>query len=83
MSVGNIPYNTCTDLGSWLVRSITVAISFMPPKAIRRVFPPMVSGVTIILIGVALITAGFQVQPSPPFLSGLDPLLAENLYKRP
>lgn len=39
---------------------ITVAISFMPPKAIRRVFPPMVSGVTIILIGVALITAGFE-----------------------
>lgn len=45
-----------------LTRSITVGISFMPPKAIRRVFPPMVSGVTIILIGVALITAGFEVR---------------------
>jgi xanthine/uracil permease len=25
----------------------TIAISFMPPRAVRRVFPPMISGITI------------------------------------
>lgn len=28
----------------------TIAISFMPPRAVRRVFPPMISGVTIFLV---------------------------------
>lgn len=38
----------------------TIAISFMPPRAVRRVFPPMISGVTIFLIGAALIETGMQ-----------------------
>ena len=41
--------------------SVTIAISFMPPVAVKRVFPPLVSGVTITLIGAALIAAGFKV----------------------
>eukprot|EP00884_Botryococcus_braunii_P021003 jgi/Botrbrau1/7587/Bobra.0159s0036.1 len=39
---------------------IVLLISFMPAKLIRRLFPPMVSGVTIFLIGAALIKSGFQ-----------------------
>lgn len=36
----------------------TVAISFLPPRAVRRIFPPMITGVTIFLIGAALIGTG-------------------------
>jgi uracil-xanthine permease len=38
----------------------TIAISFMPPRAVRRVFPPMVTGITIFLIGAALIGTGMK-----------------------
>lgn len=38
----------------------TIAISFLPPRAVRRIFPPMVTGVTIFLIGAALIGTGMQ-----------------------
>ncbi|EXJ89166.1 uric acid-xanthine permease [Capronia epimyces CBS 606.96] len=39
---------------------IEVAISFMPPKALQRIFPPIVTGPTVMLIGVHLIQSGFQ-----------------------
>ncbi|KAK9845023.1 hypothetical protein WJX74_009785 [Apatococcus lobatus] len=38
----------------------SVALSFMPPRMLKRVFPPIVTGVTIFLIGASLITAGIQ-----------------------
>ena len=38
----------------------SVALSFMPPKMLKRVFPPVVTGVTIFLIGASLITAGID-----------------------
>lgn len=38
----------------------TVAISFCPPKTLRRIFPPFVTGTCIILIGVSLIATGFE-----------------------
>ena len=38
----------------------SVALSFMPPRMLKRVFPPVVTGVTIFLIGASLITAGIQ-----------------------
>lgn len=43
---------------TWLV----VAISFMPEKMVKRIFPPLVPGVTIFLIGAALIGTGFLVR---------------------
>lgn len=35
-------------------------ISFMPIKIIRKIFPPIVCAVTIIMIGIHLISAGFK-----------------------
>ena len=40
---------------------IEIAISFLPPKVIKKVFPPIVTGPTVLLIGVDLIGAsGFK-----------------------
>lgn len=39
---------------------VQVAISFCPPKTLRRIFPPFVTGTCIILIGVSLIATGFE-----------------------
>ncbi|KAK9815474.1 hypothetical protein WJX72_004255 [[Myrmecia] bisecta] len=57
MSQGNTfdeAYGRC--LGTLMVCSwVVVAMSFMPPRVIRRVFPPLVPGVVIFLIGASLI----------------------------
>lgn len=37
-----------------------VAVSFCPPRILRRIFPPIVTGTYLILLGVSLIGAGFQ-----------------------
>lgn len=48
-------------LGTLLVSTISPALlSFMSIKAIRRVFPPIVTGVTIMLIGIHLTGAGLN-----------------------
>ncbi|OBT45242.1 hypothetical protein VE00_03669 [Pseudogymnoascus sp. WSF 3629] len=39
---------------------ILVLISFMPAKMIQKVFPPIVTGPTVMLIGVSLIQSGFN-----------------------
>ncbi|KFY73436.1 hypothetical protein V499_06492 [Pseudogymnoascus sp. VKM F-103] len=39
---------------------ILVLISFMPAKMIQNVFPPIVTGPTVMLIGVSLIQSGFN-----------------------
>ncbi|OAP56306.1 hypothetical protein AYL99_09485 [Fonsecaea erecta] len=39
---------------------VEIALSFLPPKALRKIFPPIVTGPTVILIGVSLIESGFQ-----------------------
>ena len=39
---------------------IEILMSFTPPKILKRVFPPIVTGPTVLLIGVNLITSGFQ-----------------------
>jgi xanthine/uracil permease len=38
-----------------------VMLSFLPYKALKRIFPPIVTGVTILLIGVNLVAVGFKV----------------------
>ncbi|KAK2023204.1 uracil-xanthine permease [Colletotrichum zoysiae] len=45
---------------SALCALIEIAISFMPPKIMLRVFPPIVTGPTVMLIGINLIGSGFQ-----------------------
>lgn len=39
---------------------VQVLASFCPPKTLRRIFPPIVTGTCIILIGVSLIATGFE-----------------------
>ncbi|KAK0713144.1 permease family-domain-containing protein [Lasiosphaeria miniovina] len=39
---------------------LEILISFIPPKAMLRIFPPIVTGPTVMLIGVSLIESGFQ-----------------------
>ncbi|WPG99426.1 Hypothetical protein R9X50_00224000 [Acrodontium crateriforme] len=37
-----------------------VLMSFAPPKVLKKVFPPLVTGPTVLLIGASLITSGFE-----------------------
>lgn len=39
---------------------LEIAMSFTSPRILKRVFPPLVTGPTVLLIGVKLITTGFQ-----------------------
>ncbi|XTI94704.1 Xanthine/uracil permease [Cenococcum geophilum] len=39
---------------------VEIALSFFPPKTLRKVFPPIVTGPTVMLIGVSLIGTGFK-----------------------
>ncbi|EMC93459.1 hypothetical protein BAUCODRAFT_37143 [Baudoinia panamericana UAMH 10762] len=39
---------------------IEVAMSFTPPRILRKIFPPLVTGPTVLLIGVSLIASGFE-----------------------
>ncbi|KAF7561448.1 hypothetical protein G7046_g2691 [Stylonectria norvegica] len=48
-------------LGTAAVCSLTeILISFIPPKILLRLFPPIVTGPTVMLIGIHLIESGFQ-----------------------
>ncbi|CAK4024303.1 Purine permease [Lecanosticta acicola] len=39
---------------------LEVLMSFLPPKTLKRLFPPLVTGPTVLLIGVSLISSGFE-----------------------
>ncbi|KAK1753562.1 uric acid-xanthine permease [Echria macrotheca] len=39
---------------------LEILLSFTPPKALLRIFPPLVTGPTVMLIGISLIQSGFQ-----------------------
>ena len=39
---------------------LEISLSFMTPSALKRLFPPVVTGPTVMLIGVSLIESGFQ-----------------------
>ncbi|CAK7265755.1 hypothetical protein SEPCBS119000_001674 [Sporothrix epigloea] len=43
-----------------LASLIEILMSFLPPKLMLRIFPPIVTGPTVMLIGVSLIQSGFQ-----------------------
>jgi xanthine/uracil permease len=43
-------------LGTFMVCSfLEMAMAFIPPKKLRRIFPPLVTGITVVMIGVSLI----------------------------
>ncbi|CCX30281.1 Similar to Purine permease; acc. no. P48777 [Pyronema omphalodes CBS 100304] len=39
---------------------VEIGLSFLPPRVLRKLFPPLVTGPTVMLIGVHLIESGFQ-----------------------
>jgi xanthine/uracil permease len=39
---------------------LEIGLSFLPPRFLRKLFPPLVTGPTVMLIGVHLIETGFQ-----------------------
>ena len=39
---------------------LEIALSFCPPKILKKVFPPIVSGTAVFLIGASLIGSGVQ-----------------------
>ncbi len=39
---------------------LEVALSFLPPAILQRVFPPVVTGPVVLLIGVSLVETGFE-----------------------
>ncbi|KAG0098576.1 hypothetical protein BGZ93_011105 [Podila epicladia] len=61
---GATVYEACPEawgafLGTCMVCSLLpILLSFMPPKVLKRIFPPIVTGVTVLLIGVHLVTSG-------------------------
>lgn len=38
---------------------LEIGLSFMPPKALKKAFPPLVTGPVVLLIGVNLIGTGY------------------------
>lgn len=39
---------------------LEILMSFIPPKMLKKIFPPIVTGPTVMLIGVSLISSAFQ-----------------------
>ena len=65
-TTGAQTFEPCPDawgayLGTCMVCALLpIILSFVPPRALKRVFPPIVTGVTVMLIGVNLVTSGMQ-----------------------
>ncbi|KAI9260795.1 permease family-domain-containing protein [Sporodiniella umbellata] len=63
---GTVSYLPCPKawgaiLGTSMVCSFfEIGMSFLPPKTIRRLFPPIVSGTTILLIGCSVISTALK-----------------------
>ncbi|KAI1312624.1 hypothetical protein EDD11_002933 [Mortierella claussenii] len=59
-------FSSCPDafgafLGTCMVCSLLpIGLSFLPPRVLKKVFPPIVTGVTVMLIGVNLVTSGMS-----------------------
>jgi xanthine/uracil permease len=39
---------------------LEIVISFLPPKVLQKIFPPIVTGPTVMLIGISLVSTGFD-----------------------
>lgn len=85
----------CPDAyGRWLgtimvAALIEVALSFLRPKALRALFPPIVTGTTVSLIGASLIAVGMRywgggagpcISAPVPFFEKCPNILAERAY---
>ncbi|KAJ7654067.1 xanthine/uracil permease [Mycena polygramma] len=58
---GTVTRNACPDaygmlLGTSLVCSfLEMALAFVPPRVLKRIFPPMITGMVVLLIGASLV----------------------------
>ncbi|KAF9575681.1 hypothetical protein EC968_002245 [Mortierella alpina] len=65
-STGTTIYESCPEawgkfLGTCMICSLLpIFLSFVPPRVLKKVFPPIVTGVTVMLIGVHLVTSGMS-----------------------
>lgn len=59
---------------------IPVILSFFPIRVIKNIFPPIVCGITIIMIGVHLIAAGFKVCAGHRLWAGVGESLPWSLH---
>lgn len=63
---GTVTYLPCPDafgsiLGTQMICAfLTIAISFLPPRIIRRLFPKIVTGIVLLVIGSSLLTTGME-----------------------
>ncbi|KAF9177522.1 hypothetical protein BGZ50_008655 [Haplosporangium sp. Z 11] len=63
-AAGSTIYESCPEawgrfLGTCMICSLLpIILSFLPPRVLKKVFPPIVTGVTVMLIGVHLVTSG-------------------------
>lgn len=60
---------------------IEILMSFIPPKTLLRMFPPIVTGPTVMLIGIHLIESGFQNWMGGSGLC-VDPTSAPDFYAK-
>lgn len=51
---------TCLYSIAMVCSFFEIGMSFLPPKTIRRLFPPIVSGTTILLIGCSVISTALK-----------------------
>ena len=70
-----------TVLLAWLIE---LGLSFCPPKALRRIFPPVVTGTAVFLIGASLIGSGIRAWGGGAFCAdnagGLPPQELEECF---
>ncbi|KAF9953144.1 hypothetical protein BGZ72_005645 [Mortierella alpina] len=65
-ATGTTIYESCPEawgkfLGTCMICSLLpIFLSFVPPRVLKKVFPPIVTGVTVMLIGVHLVTSGMS-----------------------
>ncbi|KAF9431945.1 hypothetical protein BGZ76_011500 [Entomortierella beljakovae] len=65
-AAGNRTFSSCPDawgafLGTCMICSLLpICLSFLPPRVLKKIFPPIVTGVTVMLIGVHLVTSGMS-----------------------
>lgn len=52
-------------LGTVMIASLLeLGLSFVPPRTLRRLFPPIVTGTAVFLIGASLVGTGVKCAPS-------------------
>ncbi|KAG8219063.1 permease family-domain-containing protein [Butyriboletus roseoflavus] len=85
---GTVTRGACPDaygmvLGTSLICSfLEMGLSFIPPRTLQRIFPPMVTGTVIVMIGASLIDGAHQSSSDSAFFR-LSPIIITELFGSP